>query len=354
MKEKWVDVAPLTVCMGALLLSLLSPGCSDDTRQSPSNAVSEGWYTVLFSPVEEDEPNSIESYLLELINSANQSILVAVYDIDHENVTTSLIDAKNRGVQVQVLIEKDYSDPDKRPSYARLNDENMVKTDPRDSALMHNKFLVVDSRVVWTGSANLTQRGLNLNNNNVLMIESPELAENYEAEFYEMWNDDQFGITSPSDTPYPQLSINEVGIECYFAPEDDVEDEILKELEGASDEICFATFTFTSDSIEELLLSKWEEGVQIKGIMESFQSANSEAYEVLTQSDIPVVKDGNTYTMHHKFFVIDGETVVTGSYNPTKSANTRNDENVLMIHSSEIAEAYSAEFSSMWAAWCEM
>ncbi|MDY6835888.1 MAG: phospholipase D-like domain-containing protein [Chloroflexota bacterium] len=353
MKPRWITFVLLTVCIGVISISLVSIGCEEETNPYPSRVVSEDWYTILFAPVDEDEPESIQSYLLELIDGAKQSILAAVYDIDHEGFATALVDAKKRGVEVQVLIEKDYSDPDKRPSYPILNDENLVKTDPRDSALMHNKFLVVDSRFVWTGSTNLTQRGLNFNNNNVIMIESLELAENYETEFYEMWNDDRFGITSPSDTPYPLLSINDVEIECYFAPEDSVEDEILKELEGASYEILFATFTFTSDPIEELLISKWEEGVQIKGILESFQSANNEAYEELIQRDIPVIKDGNDYTMHHKFFVIDRETVVTGSYNPTKSANTRNDENILVLHDSEIAEAYHAEFSAMWEEWYE-
>jgi phospholipase D len=53
--------------------------------------------------------------------------------------------------------------------------------------------------------------------------------------------------------------------------------------------------------------------------------------------------------MHHKVFIIDKEAVVTGSYNPTKSGNTRNDENMLIIHDKEIANQFLEEFDFVWS-----
>ena len=50
------------------------------------------------------------------------------------------------------------------------------------------------------------------------------------------------------------------------------------------------------------------------------------------------------FVLHHKVFVIDGSIVVTGSYNPTLSGNTRNDENMLIIHDRGIAQQYIQEF----------
>ena len=52
--------------------------------------------------------------------------------------------------------------------------------------------------------------------------------------------------------------------------------------------------------------------------------------------------------MHHKVIIIDGRIVVTGSYNFSKSAKTRNDENTLIMHSPEIAELYIEEFERVW------
>ena len=55
--------------------------------------------------------------------------------------------------------------------------------------------------------------------------------------------------------------------------------------------------------------------------------------------------------MHHKVFIIDNETVITGSYNPTKHANEKNDENILVIHGREIAGEYVQEFLDLWGEW---
>jgi phosphatidylserine/phosphatidylglycerophosphate/cardiolipin synthase-like enzyme len=53
--------------------------------------------------------------------------------------------------------------------------------------------------------------------------------------------------------------------------------------------------------------------------------------------------------MHHKVIIIDDQIVVTGSYNFSQSAKTRNDENTLIIHSPEIAEIYKQEFERVWS-----
>jgi phosphatidylserine/phosphatidylglycerophosphate/cardiolipin synthase-like enzyme len=64
---------------------------------------------------------------------------------------------------------------------------------------------------------------------------------------------------------------------------------------------------------------------------------------------VPVKTDGNKYTMHHKVIVLDGETVITGSYNFTKSADNANDDNILVIHSPALAQLYEEEYQRMLA-----
>ena len=53
--------------------------------------------------------------------------------------------------------------------------------------------------------------------------------------------------------------------------------------------------------------------------------------------------------MHHKVFIIDNETIATGSFNPTLSADTKNDENLLIMHDKKIADAFMKEFENLWA-----
>ena len=53
--------------------------------------------------------------------------------------------------------------------------------------------------------------------------------------------------------------------------------------------------------------------------------------------------------MHHKVFIIDGEKVITGSYNFSNSAESKNDENIIMLENPEIAETYEQEFKRIYA-----
>ena len=52
--------------------------------------------------------------------------------------------------------------------------------------------------------------------------------------------------------------------------------------------------------------------------------------------------------LHHKVFIIDEEIVITGSFNPSMNGDTRNDENILIIHDQDIAEKYLQEFGYLW------
>ncbi len=72
--------------------------------------------------------------------------------------------------------------------------------------------------------------------------------------------------------------------------------------------------------------------------------------EPMVCAGMDVRQDGNTQGfMHDKVFIIDGSIVVTGSFNFSESAANSNDENVLIIHNTDIANAYLEEFNRRWA-----
>jgi len=70
-------------------------------------------------------------------------------------------------------------------------------------------------------------------------------------------------------------------------------------------------------------------------------------YEYLKSNQVDVRPDKNRGILHHKVFIVDNKTVITGSYNPTKAGNERNDENVLIIHDEEVALKFVDEFNSI-------
>jgi phosphatidylserine/phosphatidylglycerophosphate/cardiolipin synthase-like enzyme len=210
---------------------------------------------------------------------------------------------------------------------------------------MHNKFCIVDGVKVSSGSMNPTDNGAFKNNNNLVFIESSILAQNYEDEFAEMWN----GTFKKGDSV--QSSVVEVSgtkIENYFCPEDNCASHVKEVLKSAEKSIHFMTFSFTDDSIANILLLKDLEGVDVRGVMEARQVSKYSVFELLAYQGIDVVKDLNKANMHHKVFIIDSSIVITGSYNPTGNGNKGNDENILIIYSEEIGSLFEEEFSKVY------
>ena len=292
-------------------------------------------------------PNGqVLSRLIGLIDEAQRYVYAAFYDLELEDIAEALIDAKARGVDVKVVVDSDNMDS---PAVRLLLRAGVVVGD-RDPDFMHNKFVVIDDRVVWTGSMNPTYNGVYKNDNNVVVISGlPELVEDFKQEFDELWSG-VYGGGAP--VPYPEITVNSTfSVEVYFAPEDDVESHIVEELSSAKKAIYFATFVFTSKSIANVLIDKRDSGVTVNGIYEAFQARGYSTYSLLEAQGIEVVKDGNPAVMHNKFFVIDNYTVITGSFNPTKHANEANDENVVIIHNRLVAERFAVQFKTMWREW---
>ena len=304
------------------------------------------WYSVYFT-----YEDNVEANLVAFIDSAQDNIHAAIYDLDLQSVADAIVNAHKRGVEVIVIMDDEQSE--RAVSLNKyLKDNGVLVALDTSSGLMHNKVIVVDGVRVWTGSTNPTENGVNKNNNNAIVIESEVIAENYIVEIEEMYLQYQLGeAKTVKPTPHPVTEICGVFVENYFAPEDKVEDRILEELDAASSSIYFMVFTFTSDPIEQKLIEKYNAGVDVRGIFEARQTGRYAAYDPMMEAGIPVIEDQNGYTMHHKVFIIDNSTTITGSFNPTKAAETRNDENIIIVHDAGFTQEYLDEFKKLWSEW---
>jgi phosphatidylserine/phosphatidylglycerophosphate/cardiolipin synthase-like enzyme len=300
---------------------------------------------VFFSPVEEARTDGPDDVLLALIGSAKRSIHGAFYDLGYEPLADALIAKHVAGVEVRLVSDSHYEDRDAvRACYAA---GIPVEFDDR-SAFMHNKFCIVDSEWVWTGSTNVTRNGFFHNNNNAILLQSAEAANRFTTEFNEMFELRSFGARSPESVNRAPIVLADATIEIYFAPEDGVEREIREEIAGADKTLDFMAFAFTSKPIADAMAMRIEHGVQIRGLFET-RSAGSRYSkdEYLAKRGATIYLDTNPKAMHHKVIVIDGGTVITGSYNFSKSAEKSNDENVLIVHSPAVAEQFTAEFNRL-------
>lgn len=322
--------------------------------------VSGDWIRVYFTNPQRSQDERLHSGGLDqdlvfVIEQAETSVDVAAYDLDLESIAYGLIAAHDRGVQVRLVTESDNAD---RETLIGLQEAGIsVFEDENDSGVMHDKFAVIDRQWVWTGSWNLTDNGTYRNNNNAVLLASTALAGNYTAEFEEMVAG-QFGATSPADTPNPRVIITaetrggqrrRAQVENYFAPEDQVAGEIIAEIEAAQDRIRFLAFVFTSEAIVDAMLERSQAGVVVQGVVEERNADQPHSqYDRLRAALHDILTDGNPYIMHHKAIIIDDATVILGSYNFTRSAEERNDENVIIIHDPEVAELFVDEFGRVY------
>jgi phosphatidylserine/phosphatidylglycerophosphate/cardiolipin synthase-like enzyme len=309
------------------------------------------WYQIYFTePAAADVlAGSVAEQLIDRIEGADETIHIAAFEFDLVPVAEALVDAHRRGVAVRWVTDDEYGLEDDEGAFATLEAAGIpVRDDGRD-ALMHNKFWVFDREVVWTGSTNITYNGVFRNNNNTIVISSTRLATIYEREFDEMWAS-AFGPDSPSTVGDQQIMIQDTPVTAYFAPEDDVIDRLVPLIEDAETSVRFMAFSFTHDDLGAAMLGAADRGVDVRGIFETRGSETE--YSELTSlycAGLPVRQDGNPSAFHHKVIVIDGEIVVTGSFNFSNNADRSNDENVIVIANRDVADHYLQEFDRRWA-----
>ena len=253
-----------------------------------------------------------------------------------------MIRAHERGLDVRVITEAKWAGW----GYEKLRSKGVrVKLD-RNKALMHDKFAVIDRDLVWTGSYNLTESGARINHDNALLVRSRLLNENYAKEFAEMW-EGQFGPGSPRNTRR-LLRVGGVLVENYFSPEDHPAKRVVELIDGAKRTVDVAMYSFTSKGIARALVRARERGVVVRVVMDDRQARGKHSVdELLRARGIPVFLDGPKKTLHHKFMVVDTQLVLTGSYNFTTSAERRNDENLIVIHSPDLARVYLREMERL-------
>jgi len=137
--------------------------------------------------------------------------------------------------------------------------------------------------------------------------------------------------------------------EVYFSLYDDPETVIVENINKAEVFIDIAMYTFTDKEISQAVIETKERGVKVRIYLDRSQvEAKYSSSRLFVEKDIEVRISSNNYIMHNKFAVIDNKIVITGSYNWTASASTRNDENLLVIDDEEVIQRYQRQFENLW------
>lgn len=334
--------------------SISSPA---DTGGVPGNSLP-GWLAVYFT--NPDPPDAlgqgIDQHILPAINAASSRIDVTSFDLNLPDLVNALVAASQRGVQVRVVYDGTSGNLELDNAATNNKTFNAIKVlkaggislvnGGRSNGLMHDKMIIIDGKVLFVGSWNLSYNDTYRNNNNLLKITDPSLIANYQAKFEEMFVDRRFGSVARVQVPNPSMILSGARVENYFSPEDEVTAKLLAVLRGAKKSIHFMVYTYTDEGLAGAMIDQAHAGLDVQGVIES-RSADQGALPLFVCANLPVRADGNRYNMHHKVIIIDGETVVTGSFNFTRAADTSNDDNVLILHSPAVAALYEQEFQKI-------
>jgi competence ComEA-like helix-hairpin-helix protein len=380
--------------------------------------------------------DDLEKQIVDVISQAKFTVDVAVQELRLPKVAQALAKKQQAGIKVRVILENTYSRPwsnftpdevrklslrekeryNEFFNFVDVNQDNKLSPEEikqRDalitlqtakipwlddkadgsagSSLMHHKFVVVDNRFVVVTSANFTlsdtygdfTNSSSLGNaNNLLQIDSPELASLFSEEFNIMWGDgpggkldSQFGLNKPLRSP-KTITLGETTISVHFSPTSPTQPWsqssnglIAKTLDSATKSINMALFVFSEQRLANILETRHQESVSIRALIDqqfayrSYSDAldmmgvalsNKCKYELdnhpwknpITTVGTPTLPKGDL--LHHKFAVIDNQTVITGSHNWSDAANTGNDETLIVVESPTVAAHYVREFDRLY------
>ncbi len=322
-------------------------------------------------------------HLAQFITGATKSLDVAIYDLKHPDIVKALQTAAKKvklriaydGGPVKSVKGGTMADPKPAGTEQVLKQAGLLKyatsIHVAGRHLMHSKYIVRDGKQVWTGSGNWTHGGLDLQDNNYLAIQSPALAAAYEASFTYLISPAHAHPTKPKVAgKVPVIKLASITMSPYFSgggvETEQLEIAIVDRIKKAK-KIRLIAMLVSDQGILDALKAFQPAGKDIRGILDPhemkqvmhpsggkskknpalFWFANGDKRFVAAPTHAYSHSDNNDF-MHNKIMILDGKTLVVGSYNFSENAES-NDENILIIESAAMAAAYQKYFDAMFA-----
>jgi phosphatidylserine/phosphatidylglycerophosphate/cardiolipin synthase-like enzyme len=346
------------------------------------------------------QPKEVAQLLADFAAGAQTSLHLAIYDFRLDEpiastVVQALTAAADRGVDVRIAYDHGGktaaleaapspdelglgfaamgADPAPPGTHQWLHEQfdgTRVQLGPIDpgSQIMHHKYVVRDAATVWTGSTNVTTDAWTHQENNIIVIASPDLAAGYERDFTELWTSGR--IAGSGAESHGATTVDDADAEWDFAPGDgtDIDATLTHMVETAHSDIHIATMVLTSGTVLGALADALARGVPITGIYDKGQmdpivrdwkttdNGRKKAALFAKVAKHLVGKRSEPYTptskhnfLHHKVLVCD-DTVLTGSFNFSRNAAS-NAENTVSSASTELASRYRAMVDEIVAAY---
>jgi phosphatidylserine/phosphatidylglycerophosphate/cardiolipin synthase-like enzyme len=308
--------------------------------------------------------------LVQFIEATTESLDCAIYDLRHPEVLAALARVAASGKRLRIAYDASKErtgglsgDPKPSGTEQALETAGLLPyATPvhHGRHLMHDKFLVRDGHTVWTGSANFTTGGLELQDNTCLIAAAPALAASYTATFEALLNGDE-RAASGKGAP---VALGATTLTPCFAPAagEGIEQTIVAALAGANRVRVLAFLISDPGILDALAPYAGDPQFDIRGIYDPngmddvlrytqqdasrfwfihdprFVAAPSHPFDPSREQDF----------MHNKALIIDDHLVIVGSYNFSENAEA-NAENLILVDSPQVAAAYASYFDALYA-----
>ena len=143
------------------------------------------------------------------------------------------------------------------------------------------------------------------------------------------------------------VSIQAADIQVYFSPQGGCTEAVVANLDKATNTVLVQAYSFTSAPIAKALVDAKKRGVKVQVILDKSQRVERySSADFIQHAGIRTFIDAKHAIAHNKIMVIDGKTVLTGSFNFTKAAEENNAENLLVIQDAALATKYTANWQA--------
>ena len=288
--------------------------------------------------------------ILTNINNSKMSIDMAIYGYSSTPAIEKAIkDAQNRGVKIRLVYDVGAKNQNIYPDTFKF--VSLIASTKNDGSLkdsnatMHNKFYIFDNKIVITGSANLSHTDMSgFNSNNIIVINSTNIAKIYKTEFEQMFN----GNFHSAKIPTVNNKANNIHI--YFSPQDKtISNAVLPIIENAKSYIYIPIFVITENRVVEALISAKQRGVDVRLISDALNASGKYSkIKVLRANGISVKIENYAGKMHSKTMIVDDKYSIMGSMNFSKSGEIKNDENTIVLENVEAAKYLKRFFLYQW------
>ena len=276
--------------------------------------------------------------ILSIISNAKYSLKIYAYSLNNPEIIEALKEARKRGVIIEITGDKDQN-------YELLQENGFVIRMWKQSGLHHIKVILADDSIFFTGTGNFSRHGLTNDWNGYIQFTVEEKNRTAMLEFLE------------EQLTNPVLYTNQI---LFISSPDNgflSQNLLLQKIEEAKISINYLIFDHFDSVISHALKQASSRGVIVTGVYdapvdEEGKYLSNQFYGFFSR----IYKDGNEDIretakfpegglLHHKSMIIDGKTLLSGSYNYSLNARNSNREILFMSENPYLVSQFQEEFN---------